>query len=272
MPIIADQHIHSSFSFDSKTEMKDMIESAYKKGLKHIAFTEHNDFDYPVSKEYPKGSWELNVDSYLYDLLMARDEFYGKITIGFGIEVGMQTGCFSQNNILTNSQQFDFIIGSVHLVNGVDTYDKAFYEGRSAKEALNEYFDTVYANIQKFKNFDVLGHLDYLTRKLPNNEADYNPNEYMDKIDAILKYLVEHEKGLELNTQALVRGLKYPNPWPEVLKRYKELGGEIITVGSDAHTPDGIGGGFDKAAEFLQANGFNYYCMFVNRSPLFQSI
>lgn len=272
MPIIADQHMHSSFSFDSKSEMTDMIEAAYNKGLKHITFTEHNDFDYPVSEQFPAGSWDLNVDSYLYDLLMAREDFYNKITVGFGVEVGMQESCFSKNNIMTNAQRFDFIIGSVHVVNGVDVYDDSFFKGRNAREAIDEYFDAVLTNIKKFKNYDVLGHLDYFTRRLPGGEADYKPSEHMDRIDEILRFLVENGKGLEVNTQTLARGLKNANPWPEVLKRYKELGGEIITVGSDAHKPEAIGAGFNNAAEIMQACGFNYYCMFVNRSPLFQSI
>ena len=272
MPILADQHMHSAFSFDSKAEMEDMVKGSIAKGLKHIAFTEHNDFLYPVSEEFPKGAWDLNVDSYLFDLLTMRDTYVRDIHIGFGIEIGMQPTALQQNIILANSQPFDFIIGSVHLVNGVDTYDPKFYEGRSANEAINEYLDDVLKNIKSFHNYDVLGHLDYLTRTLPGGEDDYKPSEYTDKIDEILSILVAKEKGLELNTQALQRGLKNPNPCPLILKRYRELGGEIVTVGSDAHKPEAIGGCFDKASDILKEAGFNYYTVFTARVPVFEKL
>lgn len=269
MPILADQHMHTDFSYDSSAPMEEMIGAAVEKGLKHVAITEHNDFNYPVSEQFPKGCWDLNVDSYLYDLLTMREKFAGKATIGFGIEVGLQESILKENSSLTDSQNFDFVIGSVHLVNGVDTYDEKFYRGRTPSEAINEYFDSVLANINKFKNFDVLGHLDYLTRTLPGHEADYKPSDYKDKIDEILKVLVENNKGLELNTQTLGKGFKYPNPWPEVLKRFNELGGEIITIGSDAHKPEAIGAGFDVAEEILKDTGFRYYCVYHYRMPAF---
>ncbi len=269
MAILADQHMHSSFSFDSEAPLKDMVESAIRKGLNHINITEHNDFDFPVSEEFPEGCWDLNVDSYLYDLLRLREAYKDKITIGFGMEIGLREDSFRKNAVLTRNHDFDFIVGSVHLVRDIDTYDDRFYEGRSAKEAFNEYFDTVIANIKKFQNFDVLGHLDYLTRRVPGGESAYNPMDYADKIDEILDILLENEKGLELNTQTLGKGLEYPNPWPQVLKRYKEKGGEIITVGSDAHKPEDIAVGFDKAATILADCGFKYYTVFKDRTATY---
>lgn len=268
MAILADQHMHSSFSFDSDAPMRSMVESAIEKGLTVINITEHNDSMYPVSKEFPAGSWDLNVDSYLYDLLMLREEFEKKIHIGFGIELGLQECAFKENAIISGSQRFDFIIGSIHLVNGVDTYDPKYYEGRGTKEAFNEYFDALLRNIKKFRNFDVLGHLDYLTRKIPEGEDSYNPLDYWDKITEIFSVLIENGKGLELNTQALMRGLKNPNPGLTVLKKYKEMGGEFITIGSDAHKPEGIAGGFDVAEQLLKDAGFKYYTVFRNREPI----
>lgn len=264
MPILADQHTHSSFSADSKASMESMIDSAMAKGLRHICFTEHNDFKYPESEKFPKGTWDLNIDSYLYDLLTYREKYDGKINIGFGVEIGLQDIAVKENTVLANSQKFDFIIGSVHVVNGVDTYEPSFYEGRPVKEAINEYFDCVIKNVGLYKSYDVLGHLDYLTRTLPGHENDYRPDDYMDKIDVILKTLIHNGKGLELNTQTLGKGYKYPNPWPEVLKRYKELGGEIITIGSDAHKPEAVAAGFDKAGSLLTSLGFKYYSIFTS--------
>lgn len=267
MPIKADQHMHTSFSFDSEAPMEDMVESSINKGLSHITFTEHNDFNYPVSENYPKGCWDLNVDSYLYDLLMLREKYEKKIEIGFGMELGLQPDACNKNTLLAFSQDYDFIIGSIHLVNKVDTYDEKFNSKKPVENTINEYLDEVIKNITKFKEFDVLGHLDYLTRVLPGREDDYNPSLYMDKISEILSILIKDGKGLELNTQTLGKGYKYANPWPEVLKRYKDLGGEIVTVGSDAHSPAVIAAGFDKAEGFLKDCGFNYYTVFHHRVP-----
>lgn len=270
MPILADQHMHSSFSFDSKTELRDMVESAVKKGLIHINVTEHNDFNYPVSEKFPKGSWDLNVDSYLYDLLCLREEFQDKLFVGFGIEIGMQTNCKQENIILSNCQPYDFIIASNHLVNGVDTYEPVYFEGKTAKQAIEEYYTSIIENIKVFKNFDVLGHLDYIVRTLPGGEKTYNPLDYMDYVDKIFDILLASGKGIEINTQGLwKKGFSESNPGLEILKRYKEKGGEIITVGSDAHTPDGIAGAFFKAEEILKKAGFEYYSVFMNRMPTF---
>lgn len=270
MPILADQHMHTSFSFDSKASMKDMIDSAINKGLKHINITEHNDFEYPVDEKNPVGCWDLNVDSYLYELLNLREVYKDKIQIGFGIEIGMQEVAFRKNAVLAHSHEFDYCIGSIHLVNGVDTYDPKYYEDKTPKAAFEEYYDCVIRNIRQFQNFDALGHLDYLTRKIPGGEDVYSPLDYIDRVDEIFNILIKDEKGLELNTQAFARGFKNPNPCPALLKRYKELGGEIIVVGSDAHTPEGIAAGFDIAEEMLKDAGFKYYCVFKDRIPTFQ--
>ena len=111
-----------------------------------------------------------------------------------------------------------------------------------------------------------------MVRYGPNKDKNYTYEAYKDVIDPILSYLVENEKGIELNTAGLVKGLKNPNPCKEIIKRYRELGGEIITIGSDSHTPDTLGAHFDKAAEILTDCGFKYYCVFANRVAEFLKI
>lgn len=269
MPILADQHMHSSFSADSKSPLKDMIEGALKKGLVHVNITEHNDFNFPSNPWYPDHAWDLNVDSYLYDLLCLREEYQEKINIGFGIEIGMQESCLKENYAISNSQPFDFIIGSIHIVNGVDTYDPKYYEGKTTKQAIDEYFENMLRNIKQFKNFDVLGHLDYVTRTLPEGEDAYNPMDYKNFIDEVLTFLIENGKGLEINTSAVwKKGNKNANPHLDILKMYKEKGGEIITVGSDAHEPTVIAGAFDFAEQLLKDAGFEYYSVFTHRLPM----
>ena len=139
-------------------------------------------------------------------------------------------------------------------------------------EAYTEYFQSIIDNVKKFKNFDVYGHLDYVVRYGPNKDANYSYDEYKDVIDEILRLLVEEGKGLEVNTGGIKHNLKDLHPCMGILKRYRELGGEIVTVGSDAHTPQDLANGFDRAFEFLKECGFGYYTIFENRLPEFKKL
>lgn len=273
MPITADYHVHSYFSGDSDAPMEQMIQSAIAKGLKHICFTEHMDLDFPYdgTRDEP-GKWEVNADSYLYELLKMRDKYSSQIEIHFGVEIGLQPQVVRQNLIFAREHEYDFIIASTHVCNGIDPYYPQFYEGRSEEEAYREYFESILQNVKLFHNFDVYGHLDYVVRYGPNKDKNYTYEAYKDVIDPILSYLVENEKGIELNTAALTKGLRNPNPCREIIKRYRELGGEIITIGSDSHVPETLGNHFDKATEILTDCGFKYYCIFANRVAEFMKL
>ena len=171
--------------------------------------------------------------------------------------------------VFAKSQNFDFIIGSSHICNHKDVYYPSFFEGRSEEEAHHEYFESVLECVKSLPYFDVYGHLDYVVRYGPTKNANYTYDKHADILDKILTYLIENEKGLELNTGGFTNGLNDPNPSIDILKRYHKLGGEIITVGSDAHTPKYIAANFNKACEILKACGFQYYCIFQSRMPEF---
>lgn len=273
MPILADYHMHTSFSLDSEAKMKDMIESALSKGLKQICITEHMDIGAPVTEEWPEHAWECNVDSYLYELIKYKNEYVDKIEINFGIELGLMQSQFRPNAIAAKSHEFDFIIGSIHFVNDLDIYWPDFFEGKTAKKAIDEYFNTLLLNVKQFNNFDVLGHLDYIVRTVPGGEASFNPMDHKNVVEEILNTVIEKEKGIELNTAQLAKdGFKQANPCIDYLKLYKELGGEIITIGSDAHVPENIAGNFNKAEALLKEAGFNHYCTFKDRVASFHKL
>lgn len=269
MPITADCHMHSYHSGDSDTPMEDMIVGAIQKGLSTICFTEHNDFDFPDTPENPGTIFTLNADSYLYELIQLKEKYADKIRVLFGVELGLQSHIARQNAVFAKSHDFDFIIASSHLVNGQDPYYPAFFEGRSDEECYREYFEATLENIKTFSNFDIYGHLDYIVRYGATMDKDYSYEKYKDILDKILILLLEKEKGIELNTGGLKKGLRDVHPCTEVLKRYRELGGEIITIGSDAHTPGNIAGYFDRASDVLKECGFRYYTIFEKRTPEF---
>lgn len=271
MPITADCHLHSHHSGDSDSPMEEMILRGIELGLKTMCFTEHNDFLYPDSPDGSGDIFLLNADSYLYELIQLKEKYADCIQILFGVELGLQpeTECFRKNAVFAKSYDFDFIIGSSHICHGRDPYYPDFYEGRSEEEAYREYFTSILENIKKFQNFDVYGHLDYVVRYGPNKDAVYSYDRYKDVLDPILLALIEREKGLEINTGGLKEGLKDLHPCTDVLKRYRELGGELITIGSDAHKPEDLAKHFDRAGQVLKDCGFTHYCIFEKRTPHF---
>lgn len=272
MPITADYHLHSSFSGDSDTPMEDMIQKGIALGLTQMCFTEHNDFDYPVTEQDPEGIFELNPDSYLYDFVKYKDKYAGRLNLCFGVELGLQPHLARRNAAFAKAHEYDFIIASSHICNGKDPYYPAFYEGRTQEEAYREYFESILENLRLFSNFDVYGHLDYVVRYGPGKDEGYSYEMYRELFDRILTRLLEMEKGIEINTSALARGMREPNPCSGILKRYRALGGEIITVGSDAHDTAQIAFAFDRAADILKDCGFKYYTTFEKRSPSFHKL
>lgn len=272
MPITADYHVHSYFSGDSDAPMEAMIQEAIRLGLTHLCFTEHNDLDFPISPRIPAGYFEVNTDSYLYELIRLREKYAGQIKILFGVELGLQPHLLRQNSIYAKSYDFDFIIGSSHVCNKQDPFYPEFYEGRSEEECYREYFSSIIENIRKFSNFDIYGHLDYVVRYGPTMDREYSYDKYKDLFDTILTLLLDKGKGLEINTAGFKYGLREQHPCTDILKRYKQLGGEIITIGSDAHGPDRITADFDRAAEVLKECGFRYYTIFEHRLPEFRKL
>lgn len=268
MPILADLHLHSSYSTDSNAPMEEMILKAIDKGLSTICFTEHVDLEYPETPDFPAGSFNLNPDAFLYELLGYKSKYADKIEVLFGLECGMQPHLSRENAKIIKEHEYDFILGSVHLVDGKDVYYPSFYEGITEEEALRKYLEDTYRNIRVFGNFDSLAHMDYIIRYCKNMDQTYEYAKYKDIIDKVLEHLIDREKALEINTGSLRMGMKECNPCFDVMKRFHELGGEFVTIGSDAHTPADIAHGFDKAAELLSACGYKYYTVFSGRIPM----
>ena len=150
-----------------------------------------------------------------------------------------------------------------------DPYYPEFFDGYTEREAYEKYFSVSLARIRQIDCFDVLGHLDYVVRYGPNRNQYYSYEAYQEYIDPILKTLIEKGRGLECNTAGFKYGLGHPNPTEDILRRYRELGGEILTVGSDAHRPEHIGYDFHRLPELLKACGFRYYTIYHNRKPEF---
>lgn len=266
--MLSDFHIHTRFSGDSEADVDKVIESAIAKGMTHMAFTDHNDF------EYENGTFELDIENYFKYMSDKKARYKDDINISVGIECGLEPRYEKRINDLLNAYDFDFVIGSSHVINGKDPYYKEYFEGRPVHDAMVEYLLSIDENIDIFDNFDVYGHLDYMMRYAPitMEEKRYSYHEYGEYYDRILAKLIKKGKGIEINTSALKSGQLDTNPNLEVVTRYAKLGGKIITIGSDAHLPEHLGYGFDVAKKMLKDAGFNHYNIFTDRKPIDISI
>lgn len=272
MTIRADYHLHSSFSGDSHASMEEMIQKGIFLGLDRMCFTEHQDIDYVYETPEAEGLFEVSMDAYLCELVRCREKYADRIKILFGIELGVQPHLEKELAAFAGKYDFDFIIASAHICNRKDPYYPSFYEGRSDEEAYREYFSCILENLKVFRDFDVFGHLDYVVRYGKTKDQDYCYDRYKDILDRILTAIIDPGKGIEVNTGAIGYGLRDLNPCTDILRRYRELGGEIITLGSDAHAPENLAGGFERAASILTDVGFRYYTVFEKRSPEFRRI
>lgn len=263
--IKSDFHIHSSCSADSTASMESMIQQGIALGLTNMCFTEHMDYDFQVADL----DFELDTDHYRSQFLKCREKYGSKIHLLFGVELGLQTHLAMKNRDYINRYPFDFVIGSSHLVRGFDPYYPEFFRGRSEQEAYLEYFSTILDNLKTNPAIDVYGHLDYVVRYGPNKNQYYSYEKYKDILDEILVTLIHQGIGIELNTGGFKADLGHPNPHQDIIKAYHDMGGEIITIGADAHAPGYLAYEFEKATAILHNCGFDYYTIFKNRKPEF---
>lgn len=263
--ILADCHVHSSFSDDSDTPVEAMIEAAIAQGRQYFYITDHHDFDYPVTADGL--TFQLPQEPYVHRMEELKYRYRNKIQVRIGVELGLMAQIRDKIEAYANAYDYDFVIGSSHLVNGEDPYYPSYYEGKTLHQAYESYFLSVLDNVKAFETFHVYGHLDYIMRYVPNQTCVYDPMEYYDVIREILLTLIAHGKGIEVNTGSLYKNFAFPHPHETILRLYKQLGGAYITIGSDAHQPKYVGYGFEYAEQLLQKCGFTHYTLFEGGKP-----
>lgn len=255
----ADCHIHTSFSGDSDTPPAEQIERAISLGMKRICITDHHDYDVVSDIDF-----NLDLPEYFKELSRLREEYKDRIEISAGVEMGLQSHISGYLEELSEKYPFDFIIGSVHFVDGLDPYYDEYFDTHE-NNAYERFFEVTQSRIKKISCFDSLGHLDYIVRYGQKRGLSYSYGEFADLIDPILGVLIDKGKALECNTGALARGMTEPNPCKEIFLRYRELGGELVTLGSDAHSPESLGVAFEMVGEMLKNCGFKYYAVYKDR-------
>ncbi|EGL81494.1 histidinol phosphate phosphatase HisJ family [Caldalkalibacillus thermarum TA2.A1] len=266
-----DYHVHTSFSADSKLPMEQACQAAVDKGVTEIAFTEHLDYYYPNCPL----TFEFDYDEYACTVDEMRDRFGGRLYILKAVEIGLHSSVKEKNEQFVRGHQFDFIIGSVHIADDLDLHNGDYFKGKSLDEALELYFETVYYCVQDNPFFHVLGHLDLIKRYVHYLQADpacIDWRRYDQLIGETLKQLIKTGRGIEVNMSGYRYKLNCTLPELPLIRLYRQLGGEIITVGSDAHHQAHIAHHFERAYNLLEEAGFKYVTVYREGQPHFVPI
>lgn len=261
---ILDNHVHTHFSSDGKDNMEDVIKMAIKMGVKYLTFTDH--------LEYNGEKFSLDLEKYVSTIYKYKEKYKKEILLLTGIEIGYQKHIKEDIENIISSYPFDFVLCSTHTVDKSHVSQLKFFENQKKEDSYWRYFESIMETTSKFKNYDSYGHLDYVIRYggYKDNKVVYN--DYKDVLDIALKNIINSGKGIELNTSGYRYGLDAIHPNKDILSRYKELGGEIITVGSDSHQSIDLCKDFDKAYDMLKYLDFKYVCIFKDRVANFISI
>lgn len=287
----ADYHLHSEFSDDSRESMENQIARAIELGLDEMCFTDH--VDYGIKKDWddPRGiQWRggdgmsssademsplanVNYPEYFAKLLRMRATFGSKISIRSGLEFGIQSITVQDYEKLFTKyrNELDFVLFSMHQVNNQEFWNQQFQEGKTQQEYNEQYYNEILKTMKLFRNYSVLAHLDLLVRY--DRAGIYPFEKVQDIIAEILKQAITDGKGIEVNTSSWHYGLSDTQPSRKILKLYKDLGGKIITVGSDAHSTKYLADHIKDAYAILKDEiGFTEFTTFDHMKPVFHTL
>lgn len=276
--MLADYHVHTEFSDDSTYPMEDVVKDAVRLGFDEICFTDHVDYGVKVdwdSKEevtYRDGEPLANVDypKYVEQVRNLQEAYQGKISLKLGMEFGVQMHTIPQFEALYRRYPFDFILLSVHQVEDKEFWTQDFQRGRTQKEYNERYYEEMLNLVNHYHNYSVLGHLDLIVRY--DEMGVYPFAKVKPYIEEILKRVIKEGKGIEVNTSSHRYGLADSTPSKEILRLYHELGGEVITIGSDSHKPEHLGTYLEEAKGLLKSLGFLKFCTYKNMRPIFHDL
>jgi histidinol-phosphatase (PHP family) len=267
--VLFDTHNHSQFSFDGKrTSVEASARAAAEAGLGGICFTDHCDHYVPPMK----ASFEnvvpeyFNVEEQQAEISRVQSLIGDRTRLLKGIEIGMYEECHEQIRKVLDENSFDQIIASVHYIEKTDPYYGGYYDGKDWKQAYGTYLETIYREMKWLEDFDIMGHYDYIVRYASYPVTSIRYRDFSDIFDEMFRYLIQEGKALEINTKSYEghrgRMVELDN---DVLLRFREMGGEIVSLGSDSHEPSRVGAGFTRHAAFLKSLGFRWTAHYESR-------
>ncbi len=261
---LIDLHTHTDNSFDGHHSTMFLCETAYMKGLRAVAFTDHLEMD-----AFYKGSFNRTAIQSYFEIAKARSAFNGKLLVCVGAELGQAVYNKEVSEKLLETMKYDFVIGAIHNLPEIEDFYYMDFDDESIDymALLEQYFDWE-LKLAQWAKFDTLAHLTYPLRYIVGKyKKTVDMSRFSGVIDEILVTLIKNEKALEINTAGLRQPIGVTSPDEEIIKRYKELGGKLITIGSDAHYAEHLGAGIDKGYELALRCGFDKIAVYQNRTP-----
>ncbi len=267
--IYCDSHTHSAFSFDAEIPVEQMVLSAIDKGVRVLTITDHcdalaigvpdNEFGVILEEAVPASVREIRRVAELY-----RD----RIKVLAGVELGEPTHCPDKTHTALTMAEYDLILASTHEVKGREDFYFLTFTDETTPVLLREYF-LEQLEVVQWNGFDSLAHFDYPVRYVVNQTGKLpDLAQFKSITDEILKTLADNRKALEVNTSTVSSALGRTMPGLDILRRFRELGGKYITLGSDAHKAERISQNFDTAIELIKTAGFDAYCYYEKHCPV----
>ncbi|WP_137742927.1 histidinol-phosphatase HisJ family protein [Robertmurraya siralis] len=255
---LTEYHHHTDNSFDSKARMEDVCAEAVKRGIDEICFTEH----FSVNPNLPTYG-HLDFEQYFSQIHHVQDKYRGRLVIKAGIELCEPHLMKDEYKQALQELELDFILGSVHNIDEIKL--RKYMGDKKPFEVYHDYFTEVYKLVSE-ADIDVIAHLDLMKRYAMESKGNYQFDDFNEILEAILRKAVERGIGIEINTSG-ISNMKVNEPFPtqSILKLYKSLGGEILTIGSDSHRVETVGSNLDEALKMAKAAGFRYIHTFKKR-------
>jgi histidinol-phosphatase (PHP family) len=273
--MLADYHVHSMFSDDAFEPPEKVIREAWKMNLDEICLTDHVDYgikpdwDQALTAKVFEGERVLNVDydAYFPTLEDLARTWSDRISVKRGLEFGVQTHTIPRYEQLFSQWPLDFVLLSIHQVGDQEFWTGEFQEGRSQDAYNHAYYQELYDVATSFEHWSALAHVDLIKRYDPAGVQGFPA--HRDLVAATLEHVIAQGKGIELNTSSVRYGLKDSQPAEEILRLYLDLGGKIITLGSDSHAPEHLGAYLRHFQHYLAGLGFEGFCTYDHMEPTF---
>lgn len=259
----ADYHIHTSFSDDSTCPMEEMIKKALKLNIDEICFTDH--VDYGV-----KADENCDYDRYFDEYYRLKDKYSKNISLKIGIEFGVQKEYIDKYNKDFEKYNFDFVIMSIHQVDNLEFWTQDYQRGKTQREYNRGHYKEMLEIVKNFNNYSIVGHLDSIKRY--DKVGIYPDEEIMDLVEEIFEIVIKNNKGIEVNTSSFLYGLEDLTPSKKILKKYLDMGGKILTIGSDAHESKNLYNKIDDVKEILKEIGFNSFSTFDKLNEIYNEL
>ena len=276
--MFVDYHVHTDYSDDSDYPMEDVVKDAIRLGMDEICFTDHVDYgakvDWDSGEEIPycNGHAMVNVDypAYVEEIRSLGERYGRRLAIKMGLEFGMQKHTIPQFEALYRRYPFDFIILSVHQIEDKGFWSQEFQQGRTQKEYNERYYEELLYLVRHYQNYSVLGHLDLVLRY--DKQGIYPFHYVKHYVEEILAEVIKNGKGVEINTSSHRYGVADSTPSKQILTMYHEMGGEILTLGSDSHAPAHLGTYMEESKKLLKEIGFRPFCTYEKMQPVFHEL